>query len=100
MTPVGSYLHSGSGYFTYDQGGNVSEWNETLIGTARGVRGGEFLDKNTRLASSVRGDRNGASNFTGFRIAMIPGGYVPEPSTGLLVIAGLLGFGGWRRVRD
>jgi hypothetical protein len=25
--------------------------------------------------------------------------FVPEPSTGLLVITGLLGFGGWRRVR-
>ncbi len=24
---------------------------------------------------------------------------VPEPSTGLLVIAGLLGLAGWRRVR-
>jgi PEP-CTERM motif len=31
----------------------------------------------------------------GLRLAMIP-----EPSTGLLVIAGLLGLAGWRRARD
>ena len=32
-------------------------------------------------------------DYVGFRLAMIP-----EPSTGLLVVAGLLGLGGWRRV--
>jgi hypothetical protein len=29
---------------------------------------------------------------------MIPGGFVPEPSTGLVVIGGLIGLAGWRRV--
>jgi hypothetical protein len=32
------------------------------------------------------------SEFGGFRLAMIP-----EPGTGLLVVLGLVGFGGWRR---
>jgi hypothetical protein len=33
------------------------------------------------------------ADWIGFRLAMIP-----EPGTGLLVIAGLLGLAGWRRV--
>ena len=40
----------------------------------------------------VNEDSNCRKYGIGFRLAM-----VPEPSTGLLVIAGLLGLAGWRR---
>jgi hypothetical protein len=40
-TNVGAYLLSDSPYGTYDQGGNVWEWNEEIVyGSGRGFRGG------------------------------------------------------------
>ena len=40
LTAVGAYTDSASYYGTYDQGGNVWEWNDTIISSARGLRGG------------------------------------------------------------
>jgi formylglycine-generating enzyme required for sulfatase activity len=42
-TEAGEFENSGSPYGTFDQGGNVREWNETVIGSYRGVRGGSFF---------------------------------------------------------
>jgi len=44
------------------------------------------------LLSSPSGNLEGEDGADGFRLAMIP-----EPSTGLLVMVGLLGLAGWRR---
>jgi formylglycine-generating enzyme len=107
FTNIGSYLGSTSPYGTFDQGGNIEEWNEAIItnnpnGPARGIRGGGFEVDPIYMAASTRtlGDRPGVSGeLSGFRLAMIPGGFVPEPGTGLLVIAGLLGLAVRRRVR-
>ncbi len=91
-TWVGSYSNSLSPYGTYDQGGNVREWNETLLpgsgGSAlRGEHGGSYAD----IAPALAGYYFGAGDnptvehaLRGFRVAMIP-----EPGTGLLVLAGL-----------
>ena len=38
-TDVGAYTLSASPYGTFDQGGNVSEWNETGLGSTLGIRG-------------------------------------------------------------
>ena len=42
LTDAGAYTLSGSPYGTFDQGGNVQEWNETLFNNSliRGQRGG------------------------------------------------------------
>jgi sulfatase modifying factor 1 len=105
-SPVGSYPGSPSPYGTFDQGGNVGEWNETTgigmfrpecasnPGACRGIRGGSGQEYVGVLDAIWRDHRNATSSSfaEGFRLIMIP-----EPGTGLLVIAGLLGLAGWRR---
>ena len=100
LTAVGSYTGSASPYGTYDQGGNVSEWNEAIIITEdfpRVRRGGQFAGGDpTMLAADFRSSNapEAESLNLGFRLAMIP-----EPSTGLLVIAGLVGLALRRKIR-
>ena len=88
LTDVGSYTGSASPYGTFDQGGNVSEWSERVTDLAR-VRGGSLGSDASFLAASIRwaSDPLFESRDTGFRVASIP-----EPGTGLLVMAGLLGL--------
>ena len=72
---------------TFDMMGNISEWNETLIGSKRGERGGSF-GGDDGLASFYRNEINPTyENVSiGFRIAS-----VPEPTSLLLVgLGGLL----------
>lgn len=87
---VGEYIDSPSPYGTFDQGGNVWEWNETLIDSDRGVRGGSFGSSGDSLHASYRLDGLPAyeGSSIGFRVASsIP---IPEPgSFALLALAGL-----------
>jgi hypothetical protein len=74
FTEVGSYTGSASPYGTFDQGGNVDEWNEAAIsnGLNRGFRGGNSNNIVDLLAASRR--RNTfplAEGFFGFRVASI-----------------------------
>jgi hypothetical protein len=96
LTAVGSYTGSASPYGTYDQGGNLWEWNESIYAflTVRGMRGGSYEVNPPTLAAEDSAGKRAARGqyYLGFRLVMIP-----EPSTGLLVIAGLLGIAGWRR---
>lgn len=96
-TEVGEHENSASPYGTFDQGGNVWEWNESIIGTERGLRGGSFygVDIDDLRAS----DRSGGGVPTiytgevGFRLVS----KVPDPSAiGLL----LGGVGVLRRSRN
>ncbi len=103
LTDVGAYTSSDSPYGTFDQGGNVWEWNEALIsGSFRGLRGGSFFDDalgSFVLLASGReiGVPTSESSDIGFRVATI----VPEPSTAVLAIVGMvsLAIAGWRRKR-
>ena len=97
LTDVGSYTGSASPNGTFDQGGNVWEWNEaTISGSSRGLRGGAFIGFPFDLAASFRSVNNASleSVGVGFRVASIP-----EPGTGVLLMTGLLGLSGWRRRR-
>ncbi len=97
LTPRGSYTGSASPYGTYDQGGNVWEWNEAIIGDDppyRGSRGGAFYNYADAIGKFPRGYNVPTGEFIslGFRVASIP-----EPGTGLLVMLGMLGLSCWRR---
>ena len=94
LTDVGSYIGSTSPYGTYDQGGNVWELTDRLgFAGSRGLRGGNFVANAVHLAAFTFRGSTASSEFAdeGFRLVMIP-----EPSTGLLMLAGLVGFAGWR----
>jgi formylglycine-generating enzyme required for sulfatase activity len=99
LTAVGSYSGSAGPYGTFDQGGNVYEWNETINGYCgsgcRVTRGGAWPYNTFSLAAASPGSAPAShdSDAQGFRLAMIP-----EPGTGALVIAGLLGLGVRRRM--
>ena len=96
LTDVGAYTGSPSEYGTFDQGGNVWEWNEAIIdGSSRGVRGGTLLLLNPGgFAASARDERGPTDedSLRGFRVASLP-----EPGSGLLLMMGMLGLGVWRR---
>jgi len=77
-TEVGEFEESESPYGTFDQGGNVWEWNEAAILTDnnwfRGVRGGAFSSRVGSLHAAGRtydGPNNDAASI-GFRIAQVP----------------------------
>jgi formylglycine-generating enzyme required for sulfatase activity len=94
LTNVGAYGLSVSPYGTYDQGGNVFEWNEENLGGSREYRGGSFASTVDRLAATslLAGDPTFPSSSVGFRVAL-----VPEPGTGLLVMTGLAGLAARQR---
>ena len=92
LSDGGAYgSNSASFYGTYDQGGNVWEWNESAFappgtaGSARAIRGGSWNYEISGLESSSRGDGAPSLEYysIGFRVAS-----VPEPSTALLVLLG------------
>src|SRR5262249_48117827 len=85
VTPRGSYPGSPSPSGTFDQGGNVWEWNEANIGGSRGMRGGSFDFHPLNTAASARNSSGAAfgASYTGFRVA-------PEPNRDSLVVAGAI----------
>ena len=105
VTDVGAYTGAASPSGTFDQGGNVREWNEAIINVSRrAYRGASQRDLASALAASIRNDLNpGVDGLDlGFRVArpLFPGG-IPalSPIALLLTAAGLLGFGAYRRGR-
>lgn len=95
---VGSFAYS-SPYGTFDQGGNMAEWCDSVVYNAsRGLRGGSWLYADYNLKSSYRiadADPSIQPRDLGFRVAQAyqP---VPEPSSILALAAGL---GGALRLR-
>jgi formylglycine-generating enzyme required for sulfatase activity len=74
-TEVGAHENSPSPYGTFDQAGNVLEWNEEEIGVARGVRGGSFAQAATTFHASHQAFEYyppDAFDDTGLRLGFIP----------------------------
>lgn len=83
-TEAGEFQNSDSYYGTFDQAGNVWEWNENVInGSYRGVRGGCFSGNIGLESERSYYNERGEDYQTGFRVVQ-----VPEPaSLSLLGIA-------------
>lgn len=100
LTDVGSYTGSTSPYGTFDQGGNVFEWNEQIVQIVplRGLRGGDYFGDASDLAASNPSNLGVPSredDFIGFRVARL----VPEPAQVLLVPTGAFMLAAVRRQR-
>jgi len=99
LTNVGGYTGSPSPWGTFDQGGNIWEWNEaiSISGKGREIRGGSFGDGPTALAVTTQlSDLPSNETATeGFRLASIP-----EPGTGLLVALGMVVLSRLRHCRE
>jgi formylglycine-generating enzyme required for sulfatase activity len=104
-TDVGAYTTSPSANGTFDQGGNVTEWNESQglggLSYERGLRGGSWSSipvEPDYLAASGRGAVNGSAVGAGlgFRVAAV----VPEPSAALLFATGFATLAAVRRRKD
>jgi formylglycine-generating enzyme required for sulfatase activity len=78
LTDVGAFPNSGSFYGTFDQNGNVFQWNDLngVSSSSRGLRGGSWADA-SYLLSSIRGTYAASDEdvAVGFRLA----GRVPSP---------------------
>ena len=93
VTDVGAYSGATSYYGTFDQGGNVWEWNDAIVSTStRGLCGGSFDNIDNDLESSNRNSSNPSSELfgsVGFRVSsLLP---IPEPSA-YAAILGCLGL--------
>jgi formylglycine-generating enzyme required for sulfatase activity len=108
LTDVGAFAGSQSFYGTFDQNGNVWEWNDLdgQASTLKGFRGGNWdydsapMRSTARYQTFARGEDFWSSNgqYMGFRLAATVA--VPEPTAGL-TFAGLslIGWLAARRTR-
>ena len=89
LTDAGAFSLAASFYGTFDQGGNVWEWNDLEYGSTRGLRGGGWGAYESEMRASFRlvyAPANEDSS-TGFRIVI-----VPEPSAFALLSLGISGL--------
>jgi len=73
-TVFGEFENSASPYGTFDQGGNVVEWTESMDGGWRGLRGGAYQQAGDNLHASYLQLADPATQLKqrGFRLALVP----------------------------
>jgi sulfatase modifying factor 1 len=110
LTDVGAFSGSGSFYGTFDQSGNVYQWNDLdgTAGSTRGLRGGYWTNSPALVLSSSYGFPFNPASETysiGFRLASpVSSSPVPEidpatSSSALSLVAGVLAMIEQRRRR-
>jgi formylglycine-generating enzyme len=85
LTPVGAFASSPGEYGTFDMGGNVWQWEDSVNGSQRrGLRGGSYADTANAMLPYSADDTSPSlvDSAVGFRVA-----YVPEPSSFCLLLA-------------
>ena len=105
LSNVGAFTNSASYYGTFDQTGNVAEWNDfsgTTADTTKGIRGGAWNNFASNVTSSTLLTPAPSTEISryGFRLAAPTA--VPEPSTYAMALAAIAcgGFSMWRRRRS
>lgn len=108
LTNVGAFTSSASAYGTFDQGGNVQEWNDLdgLPGEWRQYRGADWGMHVDYSRSQYRRDVPASyestyvayDNAIGFRLATPVPVSVPEPSTWVMGAVGVV-CASWGAVR-
>ena len=90
VTDVGAYGIA-SAYGTYDQAGDVWQWNDAVISSYRGLRGGSWNANSDYLQSSfqLNLDPTYEDYYIGFRVATVP---EPTVTVSLIVGMGMLAF--------
>ena len=97
ITAVGSF--AANFYGTFDMGGNLWEWNETIVNggiSYRAVRGGSFGDGSGVASGDIThiGTPSDGGDSVGFRLVQIP-----APSAAALLAIGAIATTGKRRRR-
>ena len=98
LTDVGAFTNSGSYYGTFDQSGNVNQWNDLdgTAGSGRGLRGGDWDSVGAfYVSSSLSGSNDPSIKYynAGFRLAspVSAPSAVPEiDPNGLSAVLGLI----------
>jgi formylglycine-generating enzyme len=97
LTQAGAFAASPSAYSTFDQGGNVWEWNEAIVadeyGSYRGLRGGALTSDVSELKSDLRYYALPTSSegiVIGFRVTQFS--VIPEPTSLALLAIGVTGM--------
>jgi formylglycine-generating enzyme required for sulfatase activity len=94
VSPVGSFTNSASYYGTYDQNGDVFQWDTDIYGgDARGIRGGSWVDSNPYYLASTTNlgsDPSQEAGDLGFRIEEAD---IPEPGSTSLALTGAIALG-------
>ncbi len=91
FTPVGAFALSPGPYGTFDQSGELYNFTDTVFNAfGRASRGGSYNNFAANLESNERVNANPALAFldTGFRVAGVAS--VPEPSSVVLFVAGIV----------
>ena len=86
-TEVGEFENSESPYGTFDQSGNIWEWNEATVGSAfRGLRGGADANHASSMVAAYRYMYYPSYEYSGFGFRVA----TPEPATLVLLCGGTL----------
>ena len=93
LTDAGAFSVADSYYGTFDQGGNVWEWNDAESGSLQGLGGGswDWFEIWLRASYRNRDDPTIESSTVGFRVAI-----VPEPAVAGLMVLGMV-LVAWKR---
>jgi formylglycine-generating enzyme required for sulfatase activity len=82
VTDVGIYSGDASYYGSFDQGGNVWEWNDAIPSSStRGMRGGSFGNDMSFLQAGSRDEAHRLSEGFAFGFRVTSLAPIPEPST-------------------